>query len=259
MAPDVQRFQPPFWGPQILDAIPLKAIRPFLDTKSLFRVGWGARGATGEQWARVQAEFEARLDRMWAEADYLHPQAAYGYVPAQSEGDAVVIYDPDALPVLQEAARFCFPRQPSGERLCLADYIAPSGGGVLDVLPLQVVTVGPNATARYASLEASGQSAEAYFVHGLAAQAAEATAAWVHARIRRELGLDTGQGKRYSWGYPPCPDLAGHRTLFALLPAASALGMALTAANQLQPEHSTAALVVHDPEARYFVVRTSTD
>lgn len=255
MAPDVQRFRPPFWGPQVLDAIPLAEIRPFLDTQALFRVGWGARGATGERWTRVRREFEARLDRMWAEADYLHPQAAYGYFPAQSEGDAIVIYDPDALPVLREMARFCFPRQSSGERLCLADYIAPSGGGVLDVLPLQIVTVGPDATARYASLEASGQSAEAYFVHGLAAQTAEATAAWVHARIRRELGLDAGQGKRYSWGYPPCPDLAGHRTLFALLPAQSALGMSLTAANQLQPEHSTTALVVHDPDARYFVVR----
>ena len=102
---------PPFWGPQVLEAIPLEEIRPFLDTKSLFRVGWGAKGARGEQWARLQAEFEARLDRMWAEADYLHPQAAYGYVPAQSEGDAIVIYDPDALPVLREMARFCFPRQ----------------------------------------------------------------------------------------------------------------------------------------------------
>ncbi len=235
---------PPFWGPRVLDAIPLEEIFPLLDRKSLFRVGWGARGATGAKWDSLRAEFEARLAAMWPEAGaYLKPQAVYGYFPAQSQGDELLIYAPDAVTGAsrRELARFAFPR---GKRGCLADHFASVESGVVDVVALQVVTVGDGATERYGALEDAGAYSEAYFVHGLAAQAAEATAAWLHRRIRRELGLSEGQGKRYSWGYPACPDLEGHRVLFRLLPVA-ALGMELTAAAQLVPEYSTAALVVH--------------
>jgi 5-methyltetrahydrofolate--homocysteine methyltransferase len=236
---------PPFWGPRVLDAIPLEEIFPLLDRKSLFRVGWGARGATGAKWDSLRAEFEARLAAMWPEAGaYLKPQAVYGYFPAQSQGDELLIYAPDAVTGAsrRELARFAFPR---GKRGCLADHFASVESGVVDVVALQVVTVGDGATERYGALEDAGAYSEAYFVHGLAAQAAEATAAWLHRRIRRELGLSEGQGKRYSWGYPACPDLEGHRVLFRLLPAAEALGMELTAAAQLVPEYSTAALIIH--------------
>ncbi|MGC9357664.1 MAG: vitamin B12 dependent-methionine synthase activation domain-containing protein, partial [Anaerolineae bacterium] len=111
------------------------------------------------------------------------------------------------------------------------------------------------ARKRYEELEEAGEVSEAYFVHGLASQAAEATAEFVHRRIRRELDLPDKRSKRYSWGYPPCPDVTQHRLLFKLLPAQTALGMSITPAGQLIPEHSTAALVVHHPEARYFVVQ----
>jgi 5-methyltetrahydrofolate--homocysteine methyltransferase len=94
-------------------------------------------------------------------------------------------------------------------------------------------------------------------MHGLAVEAAEATAQWMHARIRRELGIPPEQGKRYSWGYPACPDLDDHEALFRVLPAADALGMQLTSAHQLVPEQSTAALVIHHPEAKYFAVRAA--
>ncbi len=246
---------PPFWGYRALRSIPLEELHPLLDRKSLYRVGWGARGATGEQWAAVQADFDARLAAMWAEAGaYLRPQAVYGYFPAQSDGDALVIYDPREPEAWGELGRFVFPRQRGGECLCLADYFAPVASGRVDVAALQVVTVGRGPTERYGALETAGAYSEAYYVHGLAAAMAEATAEWLHARIRRELGLGATQGKRYSWGYPACPDVTQHRTVFALLPAETALGMALTLAGQLVPEHSTAALIVHAPHARYFVV-----
>ena len=74
--------------------------------------------------------------------------------------------------------------------------------------------------------------------------------------MRRELGLADGTGKRYSWGYPACPDLEQHAQIFQLLPAADALGMDLTPAFQLMPEKSTAAIVVHHPEAKYYAVRS---
>lgn len=168
------------------------------------------------------------------------------------------MYDPDAYDAdggtLREVARFHFPRQEGRERLCLADYFRPVESGEVDVIGLQIVTVGDAATRRFEELQALGEYAEAFYVHGIAVEAAEATAEWMHRRIRAELGLPPGQGKRYSWGYGACPDLDDHETVFALLPAES-LGMSRTVAHQLIPEQSTAALVVHHPEARYYAVR----
>ncbi|CAG0928323.1 partial Methionine synthase, partial [Planctomycetaceae bacterium] len=140
-------------------------------------------------------------------------------------------------------------------RLCLADYFRAVESGDVDVLPLQLVTVGDAASRRFDELQAAGEYAEAYFVHGLAVEAAEATAEWMHRRIRRELGLADGRGKRYSWGYGACPDLDDHAVVFRLLPAEETLGMTLTSAFQLVPEQSTAAMVVHHPEAKYYAIR----
>jgi 5-methyltetrahydrofolate--homocysteine methyltransferase len=77
----------------------------------------------------------------------------------------------------------------------------------------------------------------------------------MHRRIRRELGVSGAQGKRYSWGYGACPDLDDHAVVFKLLPVEDALGMTLTSAFQLVPEQSTAAMIVHHPDAKYYAVR----
>jgi 5-methyltetrahydrofolate--homocysteine methyltransferase len=127
--------------------------------------------------------------------------------------------------------------------------------GEVDLLGLQLVTVGDAATRRFEELQAAGEYAEAYFVHGLAVEAAEAVAEWLHRRVRSELALAPTQGKRYSWGYGACPDLEDHAVVFRLLPAEEALGMTLTSAFQLVPEQSTAAMIVHHPEAKYYTVR----
>jgi 5-methyltetrahydrofolate--homocysteine methyltransferase len=81
----------------------------------------------------------------------------------------------------------------------------------------------------------------------------------MHDHVRRELGFDASRSLRYSWGYPAMPDVADHRKLFELLPAQQALRMSLTAAAQLVPEQSTAAMIVHHPEARHFIVRAHTE
>jgi 5-methyltetrahydrofolate--homocysteine methyltransferase len=88
-------------------------------------------------------------------------------------------------------------------------------------------------------------------------EAAEATAEWLHRRTRHELGVPGGRGKRYSWGYGACPDLEDHEVVFRLLDPAGELGMSLTAAGQLVPEQSTAAIVVHHPDAKYYAVRAA--
>ncbi len=250
--------KPPFWGPRVLKHIPLAEVFPLVDRDELFRLSWGAKNTHGEAWEELRAQFEQRLARMEAHAlahGWLRPQAVYGYFPCQSEGDELIVYAPDSAMAgrPREIARFGFPRQEGGDGLCIADYFAPTDSGQMDVVAFQVVTVGSEATERFDALQAAGDYSEAYYTHGLAVQTAEATAEWLHRRIRQELDIGD-RGKRYSWGYPACPDLEDHAKVFRLLPAERELGMSLTSAFQLVPEQSTAAIVVHHPQARYFSV-----
>jgi 5-methyltetrahydrofolate--homocysteine methyltransferase len=242
--------------------MPLELVFQYLAKNELFRLSWGAKNAHGDEWERLQQEFEQRLERMTRQArstGWLKPQAVYGYWPCQADGDSLILYDFDRAQPDQNhiEARFTFPRQPAGERLCLADYFAPVDSGQVDVVALQVVTAGQEATERFDRLQAAGDYSEAYYLHGLAVQTAEATAEYLHQHIRRELGLPDGQGKRYSWGYPAVPELVDHRLVFDLLPAESELGMSLTAAYQLVPEQSTAAIILHHPQAKYYSVGES--
>jgi len=246
--------KPPFFGTRTVRGMPLDRVFERLDRDELFRLSWGAKNAHGEEWDRLKREFSERLQRMERDAlreGWLKPQGVYGYFPANSDGDELIVYDGTAA---REIARFAFPRQPEQERLCLADYFAPAGSGAKDVVAFQVVTVGREATARFEKLESADEYSEGYFLHGLAVQTAEAAAEYLHQTIRSELGLPPDRGKRYSWGYPAIPSLEDHRKVFDLLPAERELGMSLTAAYQLVPEQSTAAIVVHHPEARYFVI-----
>ncbi|HEX5438449.1 MAG TPA: homocysteine S-methyltransferase family protein [Gemmatimonadaceae bacterium] len=252
----------PFFGVRVLHDIPLDEVLDLLDLDELFRLQWGGRGS-GEQFERtVREEFRPTLERLRAEAardGWLSPRTVYGLFPVQSSGNELLVYDPAAYESdggsLREIARFHFPRQEGRERLCLADYFRSVESGQVDVAGFQVVTVGDAATRRFEDLQGRGEYTEAFYLHGMSVEAAEALAEWTHRRIRRELGLGEGQGKRYSWGYPACPDLEEHQKVFAILPAAEALGMELTEAGQLIPEQSTAAIVVHHPEAKYYVVR----
>lgn len=254
------------YGARVVRSMPLEIVFQHLYKNELFRLSWGAKNAHGEEWERLQAEFEARLERMQRQAlreGWLQPRAVYGYWPCQADGDTLIIYDISALSKTgtvfdnAEIQRFCFPRQPEGEHLCLADYFAPLESGQVDVVALQVVTVGQEASERFDRLQAEGNYSEAYYTHGLAVQTAEATAEMLHRHIRRELGLDEKQGKRYSWGYPAIPELEDHRRVFDLLPAEQELGMSLTTAYQLVPEQSTAAIILHHPQAKYYSVGES--
>jgi 5-methyltetrahydrofolate--homocysteine methyltransferase len=253
---------PPAWGVRVLRDIPLDEVLDLLDLDELYRLQWGGRGSGEAYDASVRDVFAPTLARLREDASkrgWLTPQAVYGYFPVQTEGNTVVVYDPAAVGsdggARRELARFSFPRQDGRDRLCLADYFRAVDSGDLDVLPIQVVTVGDAASRRFDELQAAGEYSEAYFVHGLAVEAAEATAEWMHRRIRGELGIPAGRGKRYSWGYGACPDLDDHAVVFRLLPAVDALGMTLTSAFQLVPEQSTAAMIVHHPEAKYYSIR----
>jgi 5-methyltetrahydrofolate--homocysteine methyltransferase len=237
-APDIP--SPPFFGVRRLgpDEIDLREVYSCFDLRSLFRLSWGVPSEKEREFAPVLE----RLEEEAIERRILLPQAAYGYFRCEREGEEIVLYEVEA--------RFSFPRQAGGERLCLSDYFREKNEGG-DIVALMLVSVGPRASEEIERLERAGRYADSYHLHGFATQAAEALAEWLHRRIRRELGIDPKRGLRYSFGYPACPDLSQHATLCRLLDA-SAIGVALTAAWQLVPEQSTSALVVHHPAAKYF-------
>jgi 5-methyltetrahydrofolate--homocysteine methyltransferase len=251
------KITPPFWGARALDRVAVEDVAAHLDRNALFRGRWGGV-AHGEEYEKlVREQFEPRLERMLREARtrrYLRPQAVYGYFPARVEGDDMIVLDPDTQ--TREIERFTFPRQPDGERLSLADYFVTADGSPA-VAGFQVVTIGDRASQETEKLHAAGDYSEAYFLHGLSVQMAEAMADYVNARINRELGLGEGEAgaRRYSWGYAAIPELADHERVFRLLGAPEAIGVTLTESYQLVPEQSTAAIVIPHPQATYFAVR----
>jgi 5-methyltetrahydrofolate--homocysteine methyltransferase len=185
---------------------------------------------------------------------WLHPRAVYAYFRCRAEGDDLLVLDPsDEGRVLET---FGFPRQPDGERLSLADYFGAEEGKTA-VVGFQVVTMGDHASRETEKMQAAGEYTEAYFLHGLSVQMAEAMADYVNARINTELGLGEGEAgaRRYSWGYAAIPELADHERVFRLLGVPEAIGVSLTESYQLVPEQSTAAIVVPHPKAVYFAVR----
>lgn len=259
LAPELP--QPPHWGVKTVTQMPLEIVIQHMHKPELFRLSWGAKNLQGDEWEALQAEFEARLLRMAKQAKQektLKPQAVYGYFPANSDGDDLIIWDHDAYQrdgSLVERARFTFPRQPAGEYLCISDYYEPVNGRGVDVCQLQVVTVGAAADEKFAKLQANDEYTEAYYFHGLAVQTAEATANYMTYLVRNQLGIGRNQGKRYSWGYPACPDLDDHQIVWSLMPAiAEELGVTLTDSYQLVPEQSTAAIFTHHPDAKYYAV-----
>lgn len=256
---------PPHWGAKVVTDIPLDVVLQYLHKPELFRLSWGAKNQQGEKWAKTQLEFEDRLAKMTKEAlaeGTLNPAAVYGYFPCNADGDDLIIWDwrefqkgNGETPDLKELARMRFPRQGSGDFLCISDYYEPIKGRGVDVVELQAVTVGAKADKKFDELQNSDQYTEAYFFHGLAVQAAEATANYMTHLVQGQLGLARGQGKRYSWGYPACPELEDHKIVWELMPQIEVeLGLVLTDSFQITPEQSTAAIFAHHPDAKYYSV-----
>jgi len=250
---DVDVPEPPFWGVREIE-VSRDELFAHLDKHVLFKLHWGGRGVKGEAWRElIEENFQPRLERMWREADYLHPRALQGYFPCYSEGNDVVVLDPDDRETVLE--RLTFPRQPGHDRICLADFYRPKDSGELDVVELQAVTAGGDVTDLMAQLEADGEFAEQLFVHGLGVQTAEGIAEWLHARARTDFDIDPDQGRRYSWGYPACPDQSEHEKIDRLLDL-STIDMELTTGWSPDPEQSTLAIVAHHPQAVYFGMKS---
>lgn len=271
---------PPFWGDRIVKGIKLADYARYLDERALFRGQWGltpsraADGPTYEQLVETDGRprLRAWLDRIKTE-NLLESAVVYGYYPAWAVADAIVLGDPRQMNDLSdgqrpaEIARFEFPRQKHGRFLCLADYIRPIDllkPGEVDVLELQVVTVGSTIARATETLFAQNEYRDYLELHGLSVQLAEALAEYWHTRVRAELGIADGDsktisevlkqqytGERFSFGYPACPDLEQQTVLFDLLKP-ERIGVELSEEFQLHPEQSTSALTFHHPQAGYF-------
>jgi 5-methyltetrahydrofolate--homocysteine methyltransferase len=256
-SPDAPVPEPPYWGARDAE-VDLDQVFPYLDRHVLFKLHWGGRGKKGEEWRQIveghdgEEGFAPKLERMWREQDYLRPKARLGYFPCNAEGNELVIFDPDDHD--REIERLVFPRQPKHDRICLADFYRPLGSG-RDVVALQGVTVGPEVTKRIGKLEADGEFAEQLFVHGLGVQAAEGLAEWLHSEARSGLGIELDQGRRYSWGYPACPDQSEHEKVWRLLKLEE-IGMSLSSGYAVEPEQSTVAIIAHHPQAVYFGMKS---
>jgi 5-methyltetrahydrofolate--homocysteine methyltransferase len=253
---DVPVPTPPFWGVREIE-VDLEDVYPHLDTHVLFKLHWGGRGVKGAEWEKlVNEDFQPRMERMWAEQDYLRPRAKLGYFPCYSEGNDLVVLDPDDRETVLE--RFVFPRQPKHSRICLADFYRPKPDPThpeLDVVAFQAVTAGEEVTELMAQLERDGEFAEQLFVHGLGVQTAEGMAEWMHAKIRSDLGIASTQGRRWSWGYPAAPEQSELTKFFTVMDAPS-IGMRLSGGFALEPEQSTVAIVSHHPQAVYFGMKS---
>jgi 5-methyltetrahydrofolate--homocysteine methyltransferase len=250
--------EPPYLGVRDVD-VDLDEVFPYLDRHVLFKLHWGGKGVKGEAWRALvegadgEEGFAPRLERMWREQDYLHPRARLGYFPCNADGNELVVYDPGNPG--RELERLVFPRQPGHDRICLADFFRPLESGERDVVALQGVTVGPEVTELVERLEREGEFAEQLYVHGLGVQAAEGLAEWLHSEVRRGLGIELDQGRRYSWGYPACPDQSEHEKVWRLL-RLEQIGMTLSSGYAVMPEQSTVAIVAHHPQAVYFGMKS---
>ncbi|MEM7727343.1 MAG: methionine synthase [Cyanobacteria bacterium P01_A01_bin.45] len=268
---DTERPQPPFWGSKLLQGedIPIEELFWYLDLQALIAGQWQFRKPKDQSKEEYQAFLKEKVypiletwKKRVVEEDLLHPQVIYGYFPTQSEGNTLHIYNSENHS--QKVTEFEFPRQKSMRRLCIADFFAPKETGVIDVFPMQAVTVGEIATEFAQKLFSNNQYTDYLYFHGIAVQMAEALAEWTHARIRRELGFATEdpdnirdtlaqryRGSRYSFGYPACPNIQDQYKQLELL-GTDRINLYMDESEQIYPEQSTTAIITYHPVAKYF-------
>ncbi len=225
-----------------LDQIKMDEVWTMIDKKSLFKLSWGLRGKAGseseEEHEQLLTEWKIRIIR----DKLLEPEIVYGYFKCHNKDRKLLVENPNGDDVELE-----FPRSTKPDHLCLTDYFGDD-----DIVAFQSVTVGNKVAEIIEQWNKEDKYTDAYYLHGLAVEVAEALAEWVNRKIKSELNLEKG-GLRYSWGFPSCPDVSQHHLVWKLLQPEKS-GMTLTESGQIIPEQSTAAIVVHHPNAKYFVL-----
>ena len=271
IARDVAVPEPPFWGPKVVEHIPLRSVLAYINEKMLFNIQWQYHkgNMTGPQFERfiqdeVRPIYRDLVEKVESEKIF-EPRAVYGYWPCVADGDMLVVFDHHDHN--RELVRFDFPRQRKEPYWCLSDFFRPEESGELDVVAFSVVTIGQKASDVARQWFAENRYRDYLYLHGLSVETAEAMAEYLHKRIRTELNIaekdareiprlfqQKYQGSRYSFGYPACPRLEDQLKLWPLLNP-NQIGVTISGDFQLEPEQTTTALVCHHSEAKYFNVR----
>ena len=260
----------PFLGSRLVETVPLREILPYINETALFRGQWGfRRGSTSKVDYQAMLDEQARpvfdrLAKTLGESEVIQPSVVYGWYECQSQGDDLVIWNPDDPE--RELERFSFPRQTKRARRCISDFFRSVDSGERDIIGFHCVTVGSRVSEEARRLFEADEYQEYLFLHGFGVECAEGLAELWHKRMRAELGIGGNdsprtrdlftqkyRGSRYSFGYPACPEMSDQEKLFRLLDPAR-IGCRLTENWQIDPEQSTSALIVHHPEAKYFTI-----
>jgi 5-methyltetrahydrofolate--homocysteine methyltransferase len=267
---DAQLFTPPDYDRHVLRDYPMTHVLPYVNLQMLLGHHLGLKGnvddllAAGDERATKLKETVDDIMKQSQGMGWINPQAMYRFFPAQSEGNDILIYDPeDQTRVLK---RFSFPRQQVEPFLCLADFLKSVESGVMDSVGFLVVTAGQGAREQGEKWKESGDYLRSHALLATALEVAEGLAERVHQIMRDSWGFPDPadmtmkrrfgaryQGIRVSFGYPACPDLEDQGPLFELMKPED-IGINLTEGFMMEPEASVSAMVFAHPEAQYFNV-----
>jgi len=243
----------------------LREIWSYVNPFMLFGRHLGFRGDFAKRFAerdQKAVELYESMEEVKAEAaQFMKVCAVWQFFEAESEGNSIRLYAPNASEPLHA---FEFPRQRTGDQLCLSDYILPAQQGKRDHLAMFVVTAGEGVRERSEKAKNDGYYFKSHGLQALAIESAEACAEWLHRRIREDWGFPDPpeltmaqrftsryRGKRYSFGYPACPNLEDQAGMWKLL-RPEEIGVQLTEGFMMDPEASVSALVFQHPDCTYF-------
>ncbi len=264
-------IQAPFLGTKVLNDvdIDLNKLIFYLDTKALFSGQWqikkGKNQSVDEYNNYLDSYAKPLLDK-WLETiiekKLISPKAVYGYFRCGRKDNSIFLFDENSL---NKISQFNFPRQKSGNNLCIADFYCDlKNDKPIDIFPMQAVTMGDIASEYSQKLFKEDKYSDYLLFHGLTVQLAEALAEYVHALIRIECGFRSEEpvknreilaqkyrGARYSFGYPACPKVSDSNIQLSLLDA-KRINLTMDESEQLHPEQSTTAIISLHSKAKYF-------
>src|SRR5947207_7797067 len=250
----------------------LREIWGYINPYMLFGRHLGFRGDFEKHLAERDPKaielFESMEEVKKEAASFMKVRAVWQFFEAQSEGESLHLFAPGAKEALHT---FRFARQRQGDFLCLSDYVLPTQNGRRDHLALFVVTAGEGIRQRSEKAKNDGYYFLSHGLQALAIETAEGCAEWLHRRIREDWGFPDPpeltmaqrftsryRGKRYSFGYPACPNLEDQAGMWKLLKP-DEIGVQLTEGFMMDPEASVSALVFHHPDCSYFSVGESAE
>lgn len=254
----------------ILKSYSLSHIEPYINMQMLIGHHLGVKGKIAKLLAEKNekaVKVKEVVDQLLTGAvqnNWITPAAVYQFFPAQSDGNKVIIFNPEKPDEVIET--FDFPRQDSAPHLCLADFLKSVDSGEKDYVGFFTVTAGKGIRQKADQFKAEGRFLESHALQSLALETAEGFAELIHRQMRDRWGfpdpLDFSmqdrfaakyQGQRFSFGYPACPELEDQKKLFKLIQPEE-IGIQLTDGCMMEPEASVSAIVFAHPEARYFNV-----